>query len=404
MRKIIRLYKFEQKTAFKCMLKACLLFLGIITVSLLLITIYIKALQEDRVRAITNIAVVNEDKESDTSKLIPFAGKLNGLKQICSIKEYEEEEAFWALSENKVQMVVVIPDGFMNKSIHMQEVAFQVFTSGDLTETDKKIISLFHAVEKVMSTTEGSILSMYEGMDSYSIDMTTTEMENSLTSLYVNNFLGRDRYFDIRNLSPYGSYSIYMFYLSACIVLSMSFSGAFFLKMYNQEVLTIESIFAGIRAKSFGMMLLKIFSVGLAIALPYEVFLFILNLICDAFGYDFLYMQAKGYAMILLVAISIGAFVHVFGGISRDSDRLSIYVLACVLMTLLSGLAGGRYYLPSVLRPLADIWPAGVWNNCILAAFWGEGAEVNAALFVLLVILLPVGMWLYHRRMRLKRC
>lgn len=398
MKRVLRLFILEQKIARRCAIKVCATVLIMMGLLSMLLMGYLQAVKSDNSKAIIKIGVVNEEGHEGIGSYVTFANKLSSLKDFCRLESMNKEEAFQGLSEGKLQMVMVIPENFLNDAIHMRDASFTVYLpSKEMSLGDRKIIDLMLAVEDIMLATEGTITSMYRGMEYYSFETTVTEMENTLTNLFVSELLNRDSYFNVKYTSGFGEFSIVEYYIGAAVIMCIMIAGMFYLSMYNEQIFFIERLCTKSVSDRFVFILLKVLNISLCLCVPMWIMMLLADTIFDVMGSQLIYVRFEAYLMVFLICVSVAAFVNMMGMfLSNSVDKTVTYILVVVFLGIISGVVGTKYYLPKLLRDIADYWPVSCYHRKFMISMWDfTDAKDYLQVCIYSVVMLIVGALLF---------
>lgn len=397
--KLIRLYGYELKNAYGYMLKSVCIFLSIVLLCGTLVYGYVNKISESGEDSRMTLGVVtNDSTDAIFPALIEFANNISSLKGFCRLEIFDEKEAFESLDKGNIQMVMVVPSGFMDAAEHMQETEVMLYSKGELTAFQYKVLGMFHGVEGIMLNTEGSIRAMYSGMEEYTFNCTRNEMENRIMELYIYNFLGREDYFESINVSAYGDYSAVQYYIIALLLVLISLQGVIFLKAYNRQQKRVEMIMSRGNTKILTSAM-KIVCIALPIITEMWILLLTAGVIIDRFDIVGAYIEPQAFALTILIGFSIAAMVNTVATLfDKHAQRVTVYMLLIVLLSLLSGTLCSIYYLPSFLRKIVEIWPINSWHQMLMGTVFGSVGKgtVTCAIIEMLAIML-VGLVIYTK-------
>lgn len=397
MKRLCRLFGLEMVGAIKWFAISCLAIAiasGIMLVCLLGLLSINKNQEND---SFVTLGVVLENQDDIFGTLIKYSNNISSLKGICRLEIFEKEEAMSLLQDNEIQMVMVIPEDFMSLANSMQETQFTVYIPKDVTASQLKIISLLHGVEELMVTTEGAILTMYDGIDEYHFDVTKSQMEEDMMRLYVSQFLNRDMYFDVNYVSVYGNMRPVQFYMSVAVVLSVIIGGSFFFNMYDKGKLLVERLICTGKMPRYQTSIIKPIVIAAFLWIPTQIIIRLLIYSDTLIGEYHVVESSLIGATAFCLTLGIASIIQILSAVVVYRQQF-IYYLAMIFMVLTSGLIGSRYYLPIWARSVARFVPTGIWHASVTASMWGAQADLVVA-SICTALLYLTGVILYIRRL-----
>lgn len=379
MRKLFRLYGYELKNAYGYMLKSMLIVITVIAVCAALLYGYVNGISADREDSRMTLAVVfNDESDAIFPALVGFANEISSLKGFCRLEIFDEKTAFRKLEKGDVKMVMVVPEGFMDAAEHLKEAEVTLYSKGELSTFEYKILGLFHGVEGIMLNTEGGIMAMYRGMEEYSFTCSRSEMENAMMELFIMNFMGRDSYFKNENVSAYGDYSIIEHYIVAVLLLLVTFSGVIYLKTYSRQQKRVEIIMSSGTGFKVLTAVMKILCIAMPLITEMWLMLIVARIVIDRLEIVGAYIEGQAFVVAVLIGISIASIVHLTANIfDRQAQRVTAYVLFVIILSLVSGVISSAYYLPTFLRKIVIIWPMHGWHQMLLGTIFGSVRRGN---------------------------
>lgn len=333
------------------------------------------------------------------SELVDFANSVSSLKTFCRLEILEEDEAFDMLKSNDIQMLMVVPEGFIEAADHMQETSVDIYCPRDMSILQYKVLALFGEIEGIMINTEGAILSMYDGMAMYNFSMSVREMEEGVFNTFIMNFLNRSDYFEDSFISLYGDVPVVVFYICSIFIILIVLSGAVQFRIYGNGEKRIERIY--LRGRSGHLLIATWKYLCVSIPIFMEMCIGILAFIISNrfLQLDDVEFGLGAFFKALIIALSIGAFVQITASLIRGkNERVTFYILFTVFMSLVSGMVCSLYYLPFILRKTAFIWPSGYWHKSFMNSvlIYSEGYG-DLGLFIFWIILTVTAIGLYYK-------
>lgn len=402
MHRLLKLYEYELKSALGYMIRAVVCFALAILIIAASVYGYVKYVISSQGNSLVTYGVVLKDSEDNViPEMIGFANNISSLNGFCRLEIFDETEAFEKLDNGDIRIVMVVPESFLEDAEGMKETQITLYTKGELTQAEYKILALFNGVEGVMQSTEGAILAMYSGMEEYTFSCSRAEMENGIMQMFMTDFLARYDYFDEDNVSAYGKFTVLQHYIASVLLLLVTLSGVVYFKLYNEGECKIETIMSlGKKNK-----LLSAFAKIMCIAIPITITMWITLIVGKVVA-----VLIKDYStdigigsffVALLIGMSIASIIHIIATVvDRQAERVTLYILITVLFSLISGSIGSIYYLPDFLRKISAVWPMSGQRQMIMQSVWGRmSSEVSLRVMIQTVLLMIVGVLLYSRKL-----
>lgn len=391
----------EMKSACRCVLSA----LAGLIISIILLCLFIfgagRVSDQQKKEARIRLAVVVPEDQAMLRQIPALANRMESVRQFASMENCNYDKAMEGFRTGDYRMVIVFPDDFFSKAEHMEEAEFRIYVHEDMGYAEKKVIAMIDGVQEIMLLTENSIKAMYDSMKIYNFSFSERHMEDGLLETFVKEALNRDAYYDIQFLSAYGDYSFPEYYASSVFLILVLMVSMSFFKIYRREQMTLERIMTRSDADRLFFGLMKIFSIGLMIAVMMLGALYAGDRICIRLGSWFITMKPQTCIAFIIIAFSLALYVHIFGLISEKLHNGSLfYILITLLLSLCSGMIVARSYYPEALGQAAGLLPLANIHRALLAALWqgsDPGAWTGIALWDLL--LLAAGLYFYKKRL-----
>lgn len=331
--------------------------------------IYKKQIPETE--ALVRIGVCVDEEDEMFTRLINFAGRTSSLKNICSLELFEENEARSRLKNGELDMIMVVPPDFVSKADTMQDTSFTVYVPKDSSGNIDGILSLFKSVEGTMTYTEDAILSMYDGMSAYNINVTTSDMENEVTGMFVDSFLQRRNSIDLKYISAFGDYDFIQYYVCTIILTMILIYSFAFLRTYDRSHREIERILFRDLCGKVMCHIGKIMSVSIPLWMVMSVIILAMDRMCLMLGSSLVIADVRAYLMIIPVCLGIGIVIHIAGCILKGNDNFFMgYAGVVILLITVSGLIFPESCMPAALRCIANISPVFWWHKLLLMALF----------------------------------
>ena len=397
-----RLFMMELKNAFITVAGTFLASLAIVCVGIFLLGYHMGLWGNTEKEAAMILGMVVEDNEEDFGEILSYVNEFSTVKSFCSFKQLKNtDEGIKQLQSGEIAMLMVVPKDFVSEAEHMVDTRVTVYVPGSISRMQYRLLALFSELETIMFTTENSILSMYDTMECYELDMSINEMENDLLLYFVMNYLTKSMLFDTEYITAYGEYTPVQFYMVAAYLIILFMCGIGIFKNYSAGILQIENIVFNNRPRLILWTFIKvwinmipIFVLGLLLRVPMAA-------ISDLTDGKTAHFGADTIMLIMLVSLCISSVIHVFAQLFKAGEAGSAYLLFIGAMSVLSANLLSAYYLPRPFMKTCDLWPMGAARRLLLGVQWGYVPTAQVWYLVSLTIgFMAVASWLYLKRLK----
>ncbi len=387
-----KLLQLELKTGLAQLVRAFITMAAMILIAALLLCLYIGLRTTSEQKMV--VGIYSEDQSDLYQMMMQFAGSVPALSALCSLDSCDYQDGMEALSSGEYQMLVCIPNHFMENAEHMQDVSLTIYMPRESMLNSRRILSLLHGVESLMVTTESSILASYKGMEYEVLPMSRTQMENELTGLFIGAFLNRTGIFNESHISPYGESNPISFYGISAILLITALGAVMLFQLYDQSIRKVETLICVTSRERMLWAVKKLLLMAVLFAIPLLLMTILLRIL--AFSGLFEFTLSVGVVLALLLnALTMAAILQIYLNYARESGRGLFYLLLMILMYLMSGVLGSSYYLPFGFRQIASFLPPALWQGLILQLSEGEPIGITLAgtliYMVITVVIAVVG-------------
>jgi len=383
-----KLFLLQLKSAFVSYIK------GLLIIVALFVVLAIVALGAWRIKSSATqdkslliAAIVAEDNSYAMDYLTDMIQGIQGVSYICDMKSMEWEEAYQGLEKGTVDVIIRIPAEFYDKAVHMEESEIEIYTWGQPTKLQKKLLAQLSGAQSLMNVTECKIYACYDGINTMEVPYSRAQIESDLFLSAVSGFMNRDQYFQIKDLSSFGSYTFLQFYSVTALILAMiiAYIPAFGMYMHGEKQLErlVHRSRMGFVMASLGRIVAMTIAAG-------SISTIVLLLLKSSF-------RVVGYLWI--VSLSLGIWVHLLAALCGDSAHgRAIYVLISLIMLVSAGVLVPAVYLPGVIRDLSTYVPARAWHDMLMSAIYGKRRILGVS-YVLIsdVIVAIASIWVYTR-------
>ncbi len=315
-----------------------------------------------------------------TKLAIGMVEGMESVKSICRFSYLSPKEAAEGLASGKIDAALYMPDGMYddintgrNTPVLIRLSAKQEALSQNLfRQLIVDGVSLIRAVESAVYP-----------VDRMSADYPTVgtlgEAEDRIFSLYLQAALGRNAVFSGSGVSLYGSLTMKEFYASSAILYVMLLFGIGFSTLYSEGEREAVRYLRREGLRSYAASFAKMITMGAVLL----ILLFAISLFVNA-G---LHLQTaegesftggllrrlpqsaqaifRGLPLMLLIAITMGVFIHIVYLLAGSRKGALIYFL---VITALFALTGGLLplpYLPQGLARVLSVTPIPLWQKGI---------------------------------------
>lgn len=313
----------------------------------------------------STIAIVNETKDPQLNLILSYLGNMNGIRDICSLKNMAAPDALNALRKGEVSAVIYLPEDLIDSILDGRNLPARIVLNNVTTNTSSGIIQSFvDTAASDLATVQAVIYSI----DSIVANMGITgndaaDINAGVNKTYMQLFLNRLKIFSTQHVRSTGSLTFQQYFIAAGIVLTLLLSGICCSSLLSPYSKGLNRIFSRKR----GLALLVAPFQILCVSLPY------LLMLCLAFGYLKLNFSIATLLLVIFTAFSTSAFFCRICG-NQITAMLLIVIFSVVTMFL----AGG--FIPSVflsrdLTQIGDLLPAGTFLKEIQNMILGTKSE-----------------------------
>lgn len=313
----------------------------------------------------STIAIVNETKDPQLNMLLTYLSNMNGIKDICSLKNMKAKDALESLRTGKISAIVYLPEDLVNSIMDGRNLPAKIVLNNVTTNTSSGIIQTFvDTAASDLATVQAVIYSIDEIVST--IGITGNEaytINESVNKTYIQLFMNRLKLFKTKHLRSTGSLTLKQYYIAAGILLTLLLSGICcfsLLTPYSKGMYRILS-----RKNGLVMFIAPIQS--FCVSVPYVFIIYI------AFHYLKMNCSIITLLMVTFTSFSFSCFLYRICG-NQTTAMLFIAIISVISMFL----AGG--FIPSVflsreLTNIGEFLPAGTMLKEIQNMILGSKSE-----------------------------
>ncbi len=348
-------------------------------------------------RAGVSIGVIDKDKSEYSTLMVSYFKDNEVFSQYVSVEVGEENEIKQKFEDGELTMYLLIPPGFAESLIYIENVPMQAVISKK--DTTKAIIlkNMLLGYERYISAVEVNCVALYDMMKEASMPQSLIDSENIRISYdLVFTALGRESFFDYIEkqdvtgipLRTYYTYEVFFLLLSYLAV----FAGMDLLLERKNGILS--------RLTTMGT---KITTVVIAKFSLYLGLFSVPVLLLYGLGQAGLFPKTN-LSEIIFFILYFGTTMLVFLFLGTLLRKLPNYLLVSNVLIIFGAIIGAglipMLYLPDAMKQLAKLSPNYWFLNISFTLHLNN--EAIPPLFILgvalLMFLLIVGTWIVYRR------
>lgn len=300
------------------------------------------------------IGIVDEDNTEYSALLVTYFDENEVFSSYMSVVRGSEEEVAQKFQKGEVDLYVVIPSGFTENLIHIENMPIKaVINSSDKT---KSVLfrNLLESYSDYIVSTEINCQALYEIMKQEGFSKERVNDTNVRISYdLVFNALGKDSFFERNEIERFDGISLINYFVYSALILIILYGGL----LTGLSFLRERMGQADRRLKSAGVSGTRIF---LSKYLAFSICYIVLMLLCVVIMVVCGELELPVKAVFFMVA-GILASNAVFMLISLKISSVSGYMVLCNMLILLTTIAGGGIipimYMPDAMVSVAHFTP-----------------------------------------------
>lgn len=319
------------------------------------------------------VAVVIPKSEKEMKVVTRYVSNMDSVKNICEFRYMEEDVAWEELQNGSVEALISFPENFFEDVYVGKNTPARIYFK-DSEDTNLLVFKelLKSGISYLQISEAGVYASLAIDRESPSL-MERGQLGDYVAGLYAKEILDRERTFEKELISPFGTYDYEEYYFTAVLLILLLMSGLKFGYLYQKRRRII-----GQKLKVYGVNCVQLSLIRILVMatllwiLAVAVYL-TTGLVSDARGYDFLYVRPAAVFGLLLLCISVAAYLHVIYALAGGSMSGTIFILVCnLVMIISSGTLIPAAFLPEAVSRFGAVSPLAFWNLYCSNLLFGE--------------------------------
>ncbi|MCR5800097.1 MAG: ABC transporter permease [Lachnospiraceae bacterium] len=343
------------------------------------------------------VATVMDD-DATGKMLVRYISQIESVKSVSEFVTMDEEEAFEALDDNELNVVIKLPDHFFDDVNMGYNTPLDIHIRPDADLLTEVFASVLKSGVGYVQTGEALAYAYIDVRSEYDLD---TKFDGTIGDHVAYEIaqivMHRMRIFDEKVISPYGNLDNYHFYFISVTVIILLFLATSFGFMYRKDTLAFEN-----NLKPFGVGPLKISFIKTLII---SMHLFVASCIICALSFIpskmlditmFELSLGHIYAM-LFICLYLAVIINMIYSLAgNDYSVHSALLVTIVILLMMSGLLVPMSRLPKIISKAAFINPLYHLGRFMTEAIYGDIGIVSLlgmlimTLIALLLTYLPL--------------
>lgn len=326
------------------------------------------------------------DDNALTDMLLMFIENMESVKKWCDLVPVTEEKGMAMLERGELLGLAVLPENVVEEIISGSNEPAKLYLSEDLAPLGMVFDELASAAVRLLQVAQAQIYAAFDLAEEWDVsEEALSGICNKINLLNLQIALGRESFFETKQLSVTGQDSFITYYGGALLTLYLLFAGLFFGKYIKRSSLEQEMLEKrmGISksAQLFGRILVTV-------ALLFVVFLLALPLLIYAHSSGVLRitLSVQSICLLVLVLFCIAAMLQLIYMIS-DNHRFAVLLVGMngVIMGYLTGCFLPTPLLPQIVERISLFLPAYYIKYAVTMLFaTRDGVFLRTALYLLL--------------------
>lgn len=388
---LIKFLKLEFKNSLKAVRKTII---GLIVTTFIL-TVATAAVsfvmgRDNTVNPLT-AAVIMHDDDSLSRMLVRYVSQTDSISAISEFKYMDEDEAFDALTEGSVDIVIDIPPDLyndINVGINTPVDVCIGENSGLLTNMFAEVIA---SGTGYVRTTEAAVYAFIDVSASgeYTLLISDAPIGDHIAGIYATKIMHRLRIFDSVIVSEYGMLGVYQFYFMTLMMILMMYSGLCFGYLYDKETASVEK-----KLKVYGVNRLAVSAVKEIVMTTH---LYLLSLIiyfaalyvqkvADIFIFDFTPL----HLLILLgLSVSVAILYDMIYTLSSDNYTAQpVILLLLIISFIMAGMIMPYSHMPGWVHAAGRVIPLTYMKDYFAGLMYNSSENIIGAILLIPVVII----------------
>ena len=348
---------------------------------------------QSHVFAKVNVAIVVPEEQSEVRTILQLAQTMESVESVCNFVYQEEAEAMEQLVQGQVSAAIILPEHFYEDIDSGYNTPLTVYVSEDAALNQLVFQELLTDGVSLLRTAESGVYSMLHTARIYSAKMNGKEIGDYIAGVYLNEAFRRNEIFEESVYSSFGEVNLYQYYFVAALNMILLMFGMNFGFLYRERSRTVEEQLktAGIGAGRIALVKIAVMS---ALLWAVGLIVYAVGLILSkGFKWNILFWDGRAPLALLLLSVSVAAYLHMLYAFAGRSGRGAFLVFAVNGgMILCSGAVIPAVYLPKAAAFAGKFLPLCLWNQYAAEAFLINGsAETIFCLLVMTAMMMGIG-------------
>ena len=293
---------------------------------------------------------------------------------ILSFRRMNEEDAMDSLMDGELGLVIVVPDEFYDKAQAMEQTELLVYLQEENTGAEEKLLAMLAGAQMLVKITDTQIMSMYEGIDKYGLEIDRHMMEEKIFRDAVNGYADRGELFKVESVSAYGRYDPVMFYTTTFVMICVMAGSISLMGLYGGEAVYMQKIYDRSGGAFIAQVVIRTAAIWITLGTAIEIICVLLKLYLIKYDY-LIAMDLRLHVCIWISALSYALWINLVGTIlvSDNTHFRVVYILSGLLLMMISGVIVPAVYLPDTLRTLSTVNPVSALHGMLMSGMWESG-------------------------------
>lgn len=349
-----------------------------------------KILNSGQEKNTVNVTVAVVMPENDLRVNVGFniIKNMDGIESFCTFVSTDMDTALDMMANGDVVAITYIPEGFVDGIMYGDNTPAILITPENAGIESLLFCSVIDAGSHTLAYVQSGIYSVNELLTAHNMTSSIQEAETALNEYYTKYALGRDKFFEAKEVSLTGNVSTAGYYICSGIVLLLLLSGLTVSGHFSSYTANVRGVLKRERIGDSYIRFSELFSVSLMFYALFAVVLIIAQL---TFGKKILNMNIAGFLTLFLIILSIESFIMFINTLTENrlSSTLVIFI-STAAMLYACGRIVPSLYLPDGVASIGNFLPVKAWSDTLEASLFG-GLLAKNILYTLICALLFYG-------------
>lgn len=348
----------EFKRTCKVLAQSVVGFLFFLMLSIGIMVVGSKTFMDSNVVQKIQIGVSIPQGESLLKMATRMISNMDSVDSVADFHYLSEEEALELLDDNKLAVVIVIPESFyedVDSGINPPAILYFNENSSLSMEMFAEIVRSGVAY---LQAAESGVYATADATRPYQLYVDRTKLGDTLANMYMEVIMDReDIYVDCLN-SPFGQLQVYGYYFATGALVLMLFMGILFPFLYHkrnrgyEEKLRIYGM-KGLRRDSMKILIMSFF-----MSIVWITMYVVASRISTHYRVYAVNFSWQGIACIVFLTVALASFFNLIYSYLSGADGDSLCLLAIdIIMVLCSGMVIPPSYMPHWMEVVGNLLP-----------------------------------------------